>query len=248
MVFPEDSDLRVHVAKSPTVEEETKFGGESHSNSDDRGKVEGFGGLGGADREFANGEGDEDEGDGGHEEAENDVAGGFDAGFPGGECATIDSLDGFIGKEEGQIGHGVENRVGHGCEEGEGARGDGTVNLEEGKENISHEGSIDGRLESEMIALIRFPRLSDMLVDRLEESLYSLILFFVKSSKFRGGSVQLKWCAVQSISLFSCIRLDGVDLARRLELQREGKWIGCTCINRWFVTFHIGLTTGVLTR
>ena len=39
---------------------------------------------------------DKDERHRGHEEAEDDVASGFDAGFSSGECAAIDSMDGFV--------------------------------------------------------------------------------------------------------------------------------------------------------
>ena len=73
--------------------------------------------------EFDEGEYDDDEGDGGHEEAEDDVAGGFDAGFARGEAARVDMADGAVADDEGDIGEGVEDCVGHGGEEGEGGAG-----------------------------------------------------------------------------------------------------------------------------
>ncbi len=48
----------------------------------------GLGGL--APYQIAEGEGDQDEGDGGHEEAEDDVAGCLNAGLAGGELARVD--------------------------------------------------------------------------------------------------------------------------------------------------------------
>jgi hypothetical protein len=79
MVFPEDADLAVLVAKRKAVDEQSQFRAESDANGDDGGVVEAhvvvF--LG----EFADGHDDEDQGDGGHEEAEGDVAGGFETCF-----------------------------------------------------------------------------------------------------------------------------------------------------------------------
>ena len=81
--------------------------------------MQGFGGGGVPRFEFEEGEHDDDEGDGGHEEAEDDVAGCFDAGFAGGEAPRVDVADGAVADHEGDVGEGVEDCVGHGGEEGE---------------------------------------------------------------------------------------------------------------------------------
>lgn len=134
VVFPQDVDLRVGALQGPAVAEEAEFGAEGDGDDDDGGEVEVFrlegpavvvagrgdaaarGGV--AFGEFHGGEDDEDEGDGGHEEAEDDVAGGFDAGLAGGETAGVDSLDRAVAGDEGEVGHWVEDGVGHGGEEG----------------------------------------------------------------------------------------------------------------------------------
>ena len=66
--------------------------------------MQGFSGRGVPGFEFEEGKHDDDEGDGGHEEAEDDVAGCFDAGFARGEAAGVDVADGAVADHEGYVG------------------------------------------------------------------------------------------------------------------------------------------------
>ena len=173
VVEPEDADLRVVVAEGEAVEEEEEFGGEGDGDGDGGGEVEGDGEVAGgrAGEEAADGEGDEEEGDGGHQEAEDDVAGGFDAGFAGGEFARVHFGDGAVAEEEGEVGGWVEDGVGHGGEEGEGAGSYGRVGLEDGEEEVGGEGAVDGDLVAEVVGAVGFFGLTDVFVDGFEEPL-----------------------------------------------------------------------------
>ena len=117
MVFPEDADLGVLVPEGPAVEKQREFRAEGDGDGDDGGEVEvHFCGVFGVRGEFLDGEGDEDKGDGRHEEAEDDVSGGFYARFAGGEAVRIDVGDCFVAEDEGDIGERIEDGVGHGGE------------------------------------------------------------------------------------------------------------------------------------
>lgn len=129
VIFPEDADLGDLVAQGEAVDKEGELGAEGNDNSDDGGQMEIAGFRLGALDQFTDGEGDNDERDGRHEEAEADVTRRFDAGFAGGKLAGVDTVDGLIAEEQGEVGHGVEDGVGHCCEEGERARCNGTVEL-----------------------------------------------------------------------------------------------------------------------
>lgn len=119
MVFPENPHLRVLVAQRPAVQEQGQFRGESDAHGDNRGDVEPQCVVLVALRKLAAGECDEDERDGGHQEAEADISGGFDAGLSCRELAGVDALDRLVAEEQRQVRHGVEDGVCHGGEERE---------------------------------------------------------------------------------------------------------------------------------
>ncbi len=127
------------VSERPAVEEEREFGDEGDGYGDDGGEVEGVGRRGLADYQVAEREGDEDEGDGGHEEAEDDVAGRFDASLTGGELARVNFGDRLVAEQESEVGSRVEDGVGHGGEQRERAGGDGAVDLENGEDHVCGE-------------------------------------------------------------------------------------------------------------
>ena len=60
-----------------------------------------------------------DPGDGGHEEAEDDIPSGLDTSFARGEPSRVDFFDSPIADNEGDVGQGIENGIGHGGEQGE---------------------------------------------------------------------------------------------------------------------------------
>ena len=132
MVFPKDADLGVGVAQRPAIEEEDEFHYTGYPDGDGRGEVEGFGAEGGtlglveiaaavravvACGELHDREDDDQEGNRGHEEAEDDIASGFNAGFAGGEAPRVDFADGAVADYKGDIREGVEYGVDHGGEE-----------------------------------------------------------------------------------------------------------------------------------
>ena len=184
MVLPEDLDLGVGVADAVAVEEEGEFCGEGDADGDDGGKVEGVRVGWRRCCEGSRAEGDEDEGDGRHEEAEGYVAGCFDAGFAGGVFAAVDAGDGPVAEEEHYVGEGVEDRVGHRGEEGEGARGDGGVDLEDREDDVGGEGAVNCDLVAEGVALLGFARVGDVGVDGLEEAFDLVVLFRVEGGHF----------------------------------------------------------------
>ena len=180
--------------------------------------MEGVGWSGLASHEVAEGEGDEDEGDGGHEEAEDDVAGGFDAGLAGGEPARVDFRDRLVAEQEGQVGSRVEDGVGHGGEERKRAGSDGAVDLKDGEDNIGGEGTIDSNLVPEMIGRVDFSCLTDVLVDRCQEPFDVLILSLIKALELVGSLLTSKDKWVEDISLAARIGGDQVDLGLCLDL------------------------------
>ena len=109
MVLPEDGDLGVRVSEAVAVEEQTEFGDEGDANSDDGRVVKAFCCGFGALSEFLGGEGDQEDGDGGHEEAEAYVAGGFYPCFAGWVFAGIDAGDGAVADDEHDVGTWVED-------------------------------------------------------------------------------------------------------------------------------------------
>jgi len=184
VVLPEDLHLRVLVADAVAVEEKAELGGEGDADGDDGGEMEG-GCVGGRGlREELRGEGDEDEGDGRHEEAEGDVSCGFDAGFAGGVFAAVDAGDGAVAEEQHDVGERVEDCVGHGGEEGEGARRDGGIHLQRGEHDVGGERAIDGDLVTQGVAFLGLAGVGDVGVDWLEEALDLVVLLCVKGCYF----------------------------------------------------------------
>ncbi|GAB1200234.1 hypothetical protein APSETT444_009604 [Aspergillus pseudonomiae] len=161
VIFPEDADLGDLVAQREAVDKEGELGAEGDDNGDDGGQME-----------IANGR---------HEEAEADVAGCFDAGFAGGELAGVDAVDGLVTEEQGEVGHGVEDGVGHCCEEGERARRDGTVELEDGEDDVRGEAAVDGDFVFELVVDADFAGVADVLFDGFQHALDVLILRVVEA-------------------------------------------------------------------
>ena len=139
MILPQNADLGVLVLERPTVEEERELGGKGDSYSNNSWVMEAVCLFALSFGEVFDREGDEDERNRAHDEAEGNVADGFEACFAGWEAAWVDSRDSPIGEDECHIAERVEDGVGHSGEEGEGARGDSSVELETGKNNIGNE-------------------------------------------------------------------------------------------------------------
>lgn len=139
MILPQNADLGVLVLERPTVEEERELGGKGDSYSDNSWVMEAVGLLGLSLGEVFDREGDEDERDRAHDEAECNVADGFEACFTGWEAAWVDSRDSAVGEDECYVAERIEDGVGHSGEKGEGTRGDSSVELETGKNNVSDE-------------------------------------------------------------------------------------------------------------
>ena len=212
--------MGVGVAEGPAVGEEGEFGEGGDGDGDDGGDVQGFGGGGFARFEFEEGEDDDDEGDGGHEEAEDDVAGCFDAGFSRGKAARVDVADGTVADHEGDVGEGVEDGVGHGSEEGEGgAGGDGGVGLEHGEEEVGGEGAADGDLVFEMVGAGEDFGIVDVVVDWFEPFLDVGVLRFVEVLElfgFVGGFVEGEGAVAVAFS--GGVGSDEVDFAVGFDL------------------------------
>lgn len=215
VVFPEDSDLGDLVAEGPAIQEEGEFRAEGDDDGDDRREEEGARrGVGTLDQ-VADGEGDEDEGDGGHEEAEADVACCFNAGFPGGELAGVDAVDGLVAEEEGEVGAGVEDGVGHGGEEREGTRGDGGVELEDGEDDVGGERAVDGDAVAEGIVAVELARGADVFLDGFEHALDVLVLRLVEALQLaRGHGVGYGIAAAEFDSCGRGGRGGGIPFAR----------------------------------
>ena len=170
--------------------------------------------------EFHCGKDDEDEGDGGHEEAEDDVACCFNAGFAGGEAAGVDFFYGAVADDEGDVGHGVEDCVGHGGEEGEGAGEDGGEDLEAGEDDVGGEGAVDGDFELEVVFAVELFGESDVFVYGAEPALYVLVLglvealdFFCFGGGFVGGD------GAEAIAFAGGVGADEVEFAGGFELR-----------------------------
>lgn len=238
MVLPEDADLGVGIAEGVAVEEEGEFCDSGDGDGDDGGDVEGFSGGVVAGFEFDEGEGDDDEGDGGHEEAEDDVAGGFDAGFAGGEAAGVDVADGAVADDEGDVGEGVEDGVGHGGEEGEGgAGGDGGVGLEHGEEEVGGEGAADGDLVFELVGAGEDFGVVDVVVDWLEPFLDIGVLRFVEVLElfgFMGGFVEGE--GTVAVAFSGGVGADEVDFA--VGFDHSGKSIRIVVVV-WRLIFFV---------
>ena len=211
VVFPEDADLAVLVPQGPCVEEEAELRAEGDADGDHGGEVEVRRIFRAPSGEISNGEGDQDERNGGHEEAEDDVASGLDARFTCGVLARIDSRDGFVAQDECKVRHWVEDCVGHCCEEGERAGGDGAVYLEDGEDDVGNEGAIDGDLEFELVCIVDFSRLADMFVDGAEEALDLTVLGFVETGQFAGWYFASEDERIVSITLARGVGSDEVQ-------------------------------------
>lgn len=171
---------------------------------------------------FHGGEDDDDEGNGGHKEAEDDVARRFDAGFPRGEAAGIDFLDGAVADDEGDVGQGVEDGVGHGGEEGEGAGVDGREDLEAGEADVGSEGTLDGDLELEMVLAIELFGESNMLVYGSKPAFDILILGFIEALHFFGfGRGFVGGDGAEAIAFAGSVGANEVELAGGFELGGE---------------------------
>ena len=215
--------MGVDVAEGEAVGEEGELGEGGEGDDDNGGEVEGFEGVGGFLAEFEQGEHDDDAGDGGHQEAEDDVAGGFDAGFARREAAGVDAANGAIAGDEGDIGEGVEDGVGHGGEEGEGAAGGyGGVDLEDGEDEVGGEGAADGDLVFEVVLAVEFFGGADMLVDGLEPAVDAFILVFIEVLQlfgFVGGVVEGD--GTVAIAFARGVGPDEVDFVAGLEFGGE---------------------------
>lgn len=177
-------------------------------------------GIAAADQ-LAGGEGDEDKRDGGHEEAEADVACCFDAGFAGGELVGVDAVDGLVTDEQGQVGHGVEDGVGHGGEQRERTGRDGAVDLQDGQDDIRGEAAVHGDLVLELVIVVDLLGRADVLFHGLQHALDIPVLAVVEplQSLRRGRLVILDDCARNPASLSRRVRLDLLDFFRRFQLR-----------------------------
>ena len=133
------------------------------------------------------GKDDDDPGDGGHEEAEDDISRRFDPSFARGESSGIDPLDGAIADDEGDVGQGIEDGVGHGGEQRKRRTCRyGGISLDDSKEQIGSERASDGDLVFEMVGALEYLGEPDMLVDGLEPFLDVLILVLVEVLELLG--------------------------------------------------------------
>lgn len=134
-----------------------------------------------ATNELLAGEGDQDERHGGHQEAKHDVADGFEAGLARGEPAGVDALDGAIGDDEGDVGHGVEDGVGHGGKQREGAGRDCAVQLERAQHDVGDEGTPDSDLVLHLVLALLLLGVGDVFLDGLEQPLNGFVLAVVET-------------------------------------------------------------------
>ena len=181
VILPQDADLRDLVAQGPAVQEKDKFGGKGDGDGNDSREVERLGSFLGARYQFANGEGDDDERNGGHKEAEADVASGLDAGLSSRELARIDAIDGLVAEQEGQIGHGVEDRVGHCGEERERSGRDGTVHLDDRENDIRGKTTVNSNPVLETVVDAQFAGGTSVLLHGLQHALDVFILGLVEA-------------------------------------------------------------------
>lgn len=195
MVFPEDVDLAVDALECPAVAEEQEFQEKRKAHDGDGRGMEIFGlagpaGVRGA-RDAVAGRGvplgelharehDEDEGDGGHEEAEDDVARRLDAGFARGELARVDPPHGAVAQHQRDVGQRVEDGVRHGREQGQGARVRRGEKLQAGEQDVGGEGAPHRDLVLQLVIAVELLCEPDMLVHGAEPALDVVVLGFVK--------------------------------------------------------------------
>ena len=187
VIFPEDADLRVDITEGPAVGEQGQFCSSGDGNRYHGGKMESFGFGAVAAFEFHEGKDDDDPRDGGHEEAEDNVAGGFDASFPRGKATGIDVSDRTIANDEGDVGQRVEDGVRHGGEEGERTSGgDGSVCLENGEEQIGGERTFYRYLVFQVVFTFEDFGLSNVFVHWLQPFFNILVLVLVEILQLLG--------------------------------------------------------------
>ena len=128
---------------------------------------------------------------------------------------------------EGDVGEGVEDCVGHGGEEGEGAAGgDGGVGLEHGEEEIGGKGAADGDLVFELVGAGEDFGVVDVVVDRFEPFLDVGVLGFVEVLElfgFVGGFVEGE--GTVAVAFSGGVGADEVDLAVGFDLGGKPKRI-----------------------
>ncbi len=238
VVFPQDVHLRVGALERPAVAEQGELRAEGDGHDDDGREVERFqqqgaavvvggprdaGARGGvAFGEFHRGQDDEDEGDRGHEEAEDDVAGRFDARFARGETPRVHFPDGAVAGDEREVRHRVEDCVGHGGEEGERAGVDGREDLQAGEDDVGGEGALDGDLELEVVLAIELLGEPDVLVHGAEPALDVLVLGLVEALELPGlGGGLVGGDGAEAVAFAGGVGADEVEFAGSFELGRE---------------------------
>ena len=176
--------------------------------------------------EFSSGEGNEDEGHGGHEEAEDDVPGGFYPRFACGEAVRVDVSDSFVAEDKRDVGQRVEDGVGHCGEQRQGAGCDGAVELQDGKADIRCEGAVHGDFELKLCAVLGFTGFADVFVDGLEEAVDLGVLGFVEGGDSRGWGLPREVHRVairRSMALPCCVGSDAIELGLRFEAPAKMK-------------------------
>jgi len=225
VVLPQNPNLRELVPQRPAVQEERELGGEGDDDGDDGGQVEVERLRLAARVELARREGDQDQRHGDHDEAEADVAGRLDAGLARGELARVHAVDGLVADEEGQVGQGVEDGIGHGGEQGQRAGRDGAVHLHDGQDHVGREAAVHGDLVLELVLVVELPGRPDVLLHGLEHPPDVLILRLVEVLQLlgRGGGphVVLEERRRTPAPLPRRVGLDLLDLMGGLDLGRE---------------------------
>ena len=96
VIFPQNAHLTVLIPYRPAVQKQTELRRKSNADGDDGGEVEVICVRTAVLGNCAYGLDDDDYGDGDHERAEGEVAGGFDTRFSGGEFPAVYPRDGAI--------------------------------------------------------------------------------------------------------------------------------------------------------
>lgn len=179
VVLPENADLAVPVLDGPRVQKQRELCGERDAHGDDRGEVEGLE-VAVRFRQVLGAESNDDERHGRHDEAEGNVSDRLETGLSRGEPAGVHALDGAVGQDERYVAQGVEDGVGHGGEEREGAGRNGGVELEGCQQDVGYQRPPHGDLELEVVLALLLLGLGAVLLDALEHALNRLVLRLVE--------------------------------------------------------------------
>lgn len=222
VVLPQDVHLAVVVLDAPAVQEEAELGAERDGHRDHRREMERVKLRRRPGDQLLDREADEDQRDRRHQEREGDVAGGLEARLARREPARVHALHRPVRQDQHQIAKRIEDRVGHGGEERQGARRDGPVHLQDREHHVRRERPVHGDAVLELLLALLLRRVRPVLLHALEHALDRLVLRPVEGLDLPGVAAGAdERGGLGGVSLTRRVGLDLVELLVRLEGRRQ---------------------------